>query len=140
MPPDLPGTYALCEEMFVKLISEEKHSFRVFPSWAHLAEELMTEYLHKNGDFILPLNFGSYERAHRIFNKPLYEFKPKIETTDGGMELTVANRYYGSPDVHFHPIDVAVMIKLQRIAGHVGYANPEISVVNTPSSQLVSGG
>jgi hypothetical protein len=130
LPPNLPDTYTLSEEMFVKLIAKEGLSFRVFPSWMHLAEALATEYLCKHGGSILPENFGHNEKAQRIFSKPLYEFKPEIENIDIGVKLRVSNRYYGSSEIHFQPIDVIVTIKLQRIAGHVGYANPEISVTD----------
>lgn len=100
-----------------------------FASWVHLAEALTNEYLQINGKLILPKNFGPTENARNIFNKPVYEFNPKLETTANGVNLTVSNRYYGSSHVNFQPIDVVLTIKLQRIAGHFGYAKPEISLI-----------
>lgn len=143
LPSDLPDTYTLGEEMFVKLISDEQLSFRVFPSWKHLAEALTCEYLQKHGNLALSLNFGDYKKARYMFNKPLYEFKPKIETIDNKIKLTVTNRYYGSHDVHFqsidHSIDIVIKIELTRIAGYVGYSDPEISVIDI-SNQSISQG
>lgn len=136
LPPDLPDTYTLGEEMFVKLIAEKELLFKVFPSWSHFTEALTTEYLCKQGVSILPKNFGYYEKAHRVFSKPLYEFKPEIENIDGGIKIITSNKYYCSSDIHFQSIDVTIMIKLQRIAGHVGYARPEISIIDT-SNQLI---
>jgi len=137
LPSDLPDIYTLSEEMFAWLISEEKLSFRIFPSWAHLAEALTTEYLKKQRNLILPLNFKS-ENASLIFNKPLYEFNPKVETTGSEVKLIVSNRYYVSNNISFlGSIDIKIAIKLHRIAGHIGYANAEISLIDC-SSQTFS--
>jgi hypothetical protein len=137
LPSELPDTYTLGESMLVFLASENRLSGRSFASWAHLAEVLTTEYLQKHGDLILPLNFRPYEKARNIFNKPLYEFKPKIEITDNEVKLTVTNRYYGSQNVNFQAIDVRLAINLQRIAGYVGYKNAEICLIDS-SNQLFS--
>lgn len=128
LPPNLPDTYALSQEMFEKLTVEKGLSFRVFPSWEHLAKELTKEYLCKQGDFLLSARFGHNEKARNIFSKPLYEFKPKIEIVNNSVELSFSNRYYSSSELHFQPIDVNVIIKLHRVVGYVGYANPEILV------------
>lgn len=133
---DLPDIYTLGEEMFVKLISEGNFSFRPFASWTHLTEVLTTEYLQKHGDFLLPLNFGPYEKARRIFSKPLYEFQPKVDAANEGIKLTVTNRYYGSEDVHFQSVDVTLSIKLERIAGHVGFSVPDISVIDVNNQSI----
>ncbi|HAT1765741.1 TPA: hypothetical protein ACMY2T_002136 [Legionella pneumophila] len=130
LPPELPDTYTLGEEMFTFLAAKKMLVANSFASWKHLAEALTNEYLHKNGTLILPPNFGDSENARNIFNKPVYEFNPKIESIDNEVKLTVFNRYYGSSYVHFQPIDVVLTIKLQRIAGHFGYAKPEISLMD----------
>ncbi|STX39848.1 hypothetical protein [Legionella feeleii] len=135
LPSGLPDAYTLGEEMFACLASEGRLAGRFFASWEHLAEVLTNEYLQKNGNSILPINFGPYEKARHIFNKPIYEFNPKIETTGNGIKLTATNKYYGSSDVHFQSIDLAITITLQRIAGYIGYANPEISIIDI-SNQL----
>lgn len=129
LPSDLPDTYTLGEEMFTFLTAQKMLVANSFASWVHLAEALTNEYLQINGNLILPKNFGPTENARSIFNKPVYEFNPKLETTANGVKLTVSNRYYGSSHVNFQPIDVVLTIKLQRIAGHFGYAKPEISLI-----------
>lgn len=130
LPSDLSDTYTLGEQMFVKLISEEKLSFRVFPSWTHLAEALTTEYLKKQGSLILSQNFQR-KNASIIFNKPLYEFNPKVETVDSEVKLIVSNRYYVSNNISFlGSINIKIAIKLHRVAGHIGYANAEISLID----------
>ncbi|MHA3126752.1 hypothetical protein [Legionella pneumophila] len=129
LPSDLPDTYVLGEGMFTFLAAQKMLVANSFPSWIHLSETLTTEYLQKNGHLILPRNFGPFEQAGNIFNKPLYDFNPDIETTSNGVKITVSNRYYGSSHINFQPIDVVLKIKLQRIAGHFGYAKPEISLI-----------
>lgn len=133
---DLPDIYILGEEMFVKLISEGNFSFRSFASWTHLAEVLTTEYLQDQGDILLPLNFGLYEKARHIFSKPQYEFPPKIDVTNEGINLTVTNRYNGSQDVNFKAVDVMLSIKLQRVAGHVGFSKPDISIIDVSNHSI----
>ncbi|HAT8370119.1 hypothetical protein SC826_11920 [Legionella pneumophila serogroup 1] len=129
LPSDLPDTYTLGEEMFTFLAAQKMLVANSFGSWVHLAEALTNEYLQINGNLILPKNFGPTENARSIFNKPVYEFNPKLETTADGVKLTVSNKYYGSSHVNFQPIDVVLTIKLQRIAGHFGYAKPEICLI-----------
>lgn len=129
LPSDLPDTYILGEEMFTFLAAQKMLVANSFPSWRHLSEALTKEYLQKNGHLILPRNFGPFEKAHNIFNKPLDDFNLGIETTDNDVKIKVSNRYYGSNHVNFQFIDVVLTIKLQRIAGHFGYAKPEISLI-----------
>ncbi|HEO1393689.1 TPA: hypothetical protein ACXYKE_002104 [Legionella pneumophila] len=129
LPSDLPDTYTLGEEMFTFLAAQKMLVGNSFASWVHLAKALTNEYLQINGNLILPKNFGPSENARSIFNKPVYEFNPKLEATENGVKLTLSNRYHGSSHVHFHPIDVVLTIKLRRIAGHFGYAKPEISLI-----------
>ncbi|MFO3392183.1 hypothetical protein SCZ83_02005 [Legionella pneumophila serogroup 8] len=136
LPSGLPDTYTLGEEMFTFLAAQKMLVGSAFPSWVHLAEALTNDHLQKNGNIILPPNFGASENACNIFDKPVYEFKPKIESIDNEVKLTVSNRYYGSSYVHFQPIDVVLTIKLQRIAGHFGYAKPEISLVDISSQPV----
>lgn len=137
LPSDLPDTYTLGEEIFAKLISEEKFSFRVFPSWAHFAEAATAEYLKKQGSLILSQNFR-HENASIIFNKPLYEFNPKVEITGSEVQLIVSNRYYFSNNISFlGSIDIKIAIKLHRVAGYIGYANAEISLIDC-SCQMLS--
>lgn len=130
LPFDLPETSILVEAMYTFLLSEMKLSCRIFPAWEHLAEALTNAYLQKYGDFIL-----SYKKIKYIFDKPLYEFNPKIISIDNEILLTVTNRYYHLSEVHFQHIDLEIMIKLQRVAGQIGYAKPDISVVDV-SNQL----
>ncbi|RUR17660.1 hypothetical protein ELY21_10955 [Legionella sp. km535] len=129
LPSDLPDSYTLGEEMFTFLAARKMLVANSFGSWVHLAEALTNEYLQINENLILPKNFAPTENARSIFNKPVYEFNPKLETTADGVKLTVSNKYYGSSHVNFQPIDVVLTIKLKRIAGHFGYAKPEISII-----------
>ena len=137
LPSNLPDTYTLGESMLVFLASEGKLSGRSFASWEHLSNALYTEYLQKHGDLILPSNWGLYEEARNIFNKPVYEFQPQIESTDNRIKITVTKRYQGLSEVHFQPLDVSITITLRRITGYIGYANPEISILDY-SNQSVS--
>lgn len=125
LPSNLPDSYALGEALAPAI--GEVFRGRVFPSFAHLSETLTGEHLQRHGRSLLSANFGPFEKVHSIFSKPLYEFNPRIDITDDGVTLTVPNRYYGSADVHFHPIDVTITIKLKRVAGHVGYSLSKIS-------------
>ncbi|HAU0965788.1 TPA: hypothetical protein JBH79_01205 [Legionella pneumophila] len=129
LPSDLPDTYILGEEMFAFLAAQKMLVANSFTSWIHLSDALTKEYLQKHGHLILPRNFGPFEKAHNIFNKPLDDFNLCIETTDNDVKIKVSNRYYGSNHVNFQSIDVVLTIKLQRIAGHFGYAKPEISLI-----------
>jgi hypothetical protein len=130
LPSDLPDTSKLGEEMFTCLISEGYFSGRPFGAWKHLVDVLTTEYLLKHGDSVLSINFGPNEIARTTFNKPVYEFIPKLETTGNGVKLVVTKMRYASSDINFQSIDISATIKLQRIAGHVGYAKPEITVTD----------
>nr|WP_106184045.1 hypothetical protein [Legionella pneumophila] len=136
LPSDLPDTYTLGEEMFTFLAAQKMFIGNSFASWMHLAKALTNEYLQINGSLILPKNFGPTENARNIFNKPVSDFNPKLETTDNGVKLTVSNRYYGSSHVHFQPIDIVLTIKLKRIAGHFGYAKPEITLIDISSQPV----
>jgi hypothetical protein len=141
LPADLPDIYALGEEMFVKLISQENLSFRVFASLAHLAEILTTEYLHKHGDLILPPKFKMSQTSNDIFFKPQYEFNPEIITSDSDLELIVTNTYSTENTVRFQgSIDIKVAIRLHRIAGRVGYSRADISFVGGSSQALSQSG
>lgn len=128
LPADLPDTDILGKEMFAYLVSEGKVSGRFFASWEVLAEECMTEYLQNRGDLILPFNLWRNENAHDFFSKPLHKFNPKIEMVDDEVKVIVNNTYQGSGSVHFEKINLSVIIKLHRVAGHVGFSNAEISV------------
>lgn len=127
---NLLDIYTLGEEMFVKLISEGNFSFRSFASWAHLTAVLATEYLQKRGDLILPSKVRLYEKFSDFFKKPLYEFNPQIETTNSGVGLIVSNKYQAPNNVRLQgSIEIKFAIKLQRIAGYVGYSNAEVTVI-----------
>jgi hypothetical protein len=130
LPLDLPDTYSLGEELYVGLIFKKRFTGRSFGVWRHLVEVLATEYLMNNRSSILSTKFRFREKALYLFNKPLYEFNPKVETSDQGTKLTVTNRYYSSSGIHFQPIDVLVTIELKRVAGYVGFGEPKISVLD----------
>jgi len=128
LPADLPDTHTLVEGILAYLASEGKISGRFYASWEVFSKECMTEYLKNRGDLILPFNFWRNESAHDFFNKPLYEFKPKIERIGDQVKVIVNNLYQGSRGIYFEKIDLSVIINLRRVAGYVGFSNAEITV------------
>ncbi len=133
LPLGLRDTYTLGEEMFVYLASGGKYIGRSFASWIHLFEVLAYDYLIKNSASVLSSSFWHNEKVNNIFSKPLYEYKLDIENTSNSIKLTGTNRYCSTSNINFRYIDLAITIKLQRISGYVGYANPEITVTNITS-------
>lgn len=129
LPDDLPNTYILAVEMHGYLISAGALSLRPFPTWGHLAEAMFDESMQNCGGLISTSKSTLNDNVEIMYNKPLYEYKPNVESTVDGVKLTVSNRFYRSADHFFQPIDVTFEIRLNRVAGHVGYANPEISIV-----------
>ncbi|TAL65475.1 MAG: hypothetical protein EPN84_01525 [Legionella sp.] len=127
LPPDLPDNSILGEALFTCLTLEGQFSGRPFAGWKHLIDILTTEYLLQRGSSILSINFGLNEIAHSNFDKPTNEYIPVPDITGNGVTLTT-NMRYAENDTNSESIDIIVTIKLQRIAGHIGYANPEISV------------
>lgn len=127
LPSDLPDNSILGEELFTYLTLEKYFSGRPFAAWKHLVDILATEYLLKHASSILSINFGLNEIAHSNFDKPTAEYIPVPDITGDGVTLTAKMRY-AENDINSQAIDIIVTIKLQRIAGHIGYANPNISV------------
>jgi hypothetical protein len=140
LPSDLSDSHKLNEELSGFLVSQCKHSDIFFKSWKHLAEAFTTEYLQKNRRMILSVNFWPSEITSNIFNKPLDEFNPKIEATDNGTKLIVTNRYEGLYHSQSQSIEVAMAIELYRIAGHIGYAKAEISLIDASVQSFAQSG
>lgn len=120
---ELPHTSFLAEETFVYLALIGAFSGRSFGTWGSLAESLTTEYLQKNSKVIFP---ASYAQQY-LFNKPLYEFSPKMEMTSKGIKLTVENTYY---DRDFQILDLKLSIELLRTAGHIGFSIGKVLVTH----------
>lgn len=127
LPSDLPNNSILGEEFFTYLTLEEYFSGKVFAAWKDLVDILATEYLLKHASSMLPINFGLNKIAHSNFDKPTDEYIPVPDITGNGITLTT-NMRYAENDINSQAIIIIVTIKLQRIAGHIGYANPNISV------------
>lgn len=124
LPSDLPGTSILNEKLFTCLISEGWFSGKPFGMWKHLADILITDHLLKHGGSILSMDFGRNEIAHSKFDKPSDEYSLIPNIAGNAVKLVVNNLQYASS------IDISATIKLRRVAGHVGYANPEISIID----------
>lgn len=125
LPSGMLDTYTL-NEALIPVIAQAYRG-RIFASFTDLTEVLTSEYLQKHGSSMLPANFGPFEKAPHIFSRPIFEFNPQIQKTNDGVRVTATNRYYGSVDLHFPSVDILMSIKLQRIAGHVGYTLLDIT-------------
>ena len=130
LPPDLPDTPILGEELFTCLISEGWFSGKSFGAWKHFVDISTTDYLLKHGSSILSIPFGKNEIAHSSFDKPVYEYNPVLDATDNKVKLVVTNLIYASNDINSQSIDITATIKLRRVAGHVGYSDHEISIID----------
>lgn len=115
LSPDLPSTYALSEGVYGGLVAEKWVLGKIWPTYEALAAFLADEYMRQQG----------LERAYR---GPVRE-GVGIEREDGGVRLVV-RRFYQLPlvDGGVQEENVTTTVRLPRIAAHIGYANPEISV------------
>lgn len=128
LPLELPETFIIAEELFTRLISEGWFLGKSFGMWKHLADILITDHLLKYGSSILSMDFGRNEIAHSKFDKSGDEYNLIPDITGLAVKLVVNNLRYASSNDDFQSIDISAAIKLKRIAGHVGYSNPEISI------------
>lgn len=127
LPLNLPDNRILGEELFVYLISKCHFSGKTFAVWKEFADVLGTDYLLKHGNSILPFNFGPNEIVHCDYYKRVYECVPVTDVTGSDVKLST-NIRYSSSKINHESIDIRVNIKLQRIAGQIGYSNPDVSV------------
>lgn len=118
LPSDLPDTDTLREWFYSSLLTEEWFASKFHPNYKKLAEDITCTYLRKNQVYYSPLNEGL-----------------DIERDDDCIRLTVHQLYYVQKQMvsylslynKIHQANITITILLKRIAGHVGYAEPEIS-------------
>ncbi len=135
LPTDGVRADRICKELVTFL--ELKLSYRFFETWQQLSEYFTKMYLKEHKDWVLPLNFRLQEDVSNIFDCPQREFSPEVKITGSGVELIVANSYSISNVPRFQgDIETKISIKLQRIAGHIGYSNAEISFLDGSSHSL----
>lgn len=126
LSPELPDSYILSEGVYSGLISEKlllkKPWPTIWPTYEMLAAALTDEYLRQQ----------SMQYAHY---KPTGE-GVKVEHSSEGMLLTV-NRFYQVDEFdtlyqrmdepHIINVYLRTIIKLPRVAAHIGYGMPHIT-------------
>jgi hypothetical protein len=115
LPADLPNTYGLTEGVYGGLIAEKWMLGKIWPTYETLATFLADEYIRQQG-------------LERVYRYPIKE-GVKVQREDDSVQLIVL-RFYQIPliDGGVQEVDMTTIIKLTRVAGHIGYADPEISV------------
>lgn len=94
-------------------------------------------------EFALSLthNYHNQKQLNKIYITPVYE-EVKIEISNEGILLQVipfhnqlsSSEYINDPSLQYKNISTAILttIWLKRIAGHIGYAEPEINTRSIP--------
>ncbi len=115
LSPDLPDTYTLAEGAYLGLISEKWILSKIWPTYELLATSLADEYLRQ-------------QNIEGIYRAPVRE-DVKVERENNGVRMIVL-RFYQVPrdEGGVHEVNIITTIRLPRVAGHIGYANPEISM------------
>lgn len=115
LSPDLPDTYILAEGAYLGLVSEKWVLSKPWPTYELLATSIADQYLHQ-------------QNLERIYSRPIRE-GVKVEREQESTKLTVFRFYQLPRDAGgVHEVNIITTIKLPRVAGHIGYANPEVSV------------
>jgi len=121
LPPELPDTNTLREWFYLGLLGEKWFASKFWPNYEKLATFLADEYLREN-------------RMEKVYRSPVGEGL-KVERGEDSMRLIVL-RFYQIPtekimldgSIYVHEANITTTIQLQRMAGYIGYAKPEISV------------
>lgn len=115
LPADLPNTHGLTEGVYGGLIAEKWLLGKIWPTYETLATFLADEYIRQQG-------------LERVYRHPVRE-GVKVEREEDGVQLIVL-RFYQLPltEGGVQEVDIITTIKLARVAGHIGYTDPEISV------------
>lgn len=115
LSPDLPDTYALAEEVYSALITEQWLLSQPWPTYEYLAISLADQYLRQQG-------------MEKVYRAPVRE-DVKVEREPNSVCMVVS-RFYQIPRTEggVHEANVTTGIRLPRLAAHIGYADPEISV------------
>lgn len=112
---DLPDTYTLGEGVYSPLISEKWITSTPWPVFELLAKALADEHLRLNN------LAGSYR-------SPVRE-GVKIERREDSVQLIVLRSYQlFMTSSSVQEVKITTSINLPRIAGHIGYGKPEVSV------------
>lgn len=119
LPPELPDTCSLVEVVYTLLLAEKWLISTPWSTYKQLATSLADNYLIQN-------------TMDKVYRAPVGEgFKEEI--VDNSMHLIVTRFYQVLtesmfPGVSVHETNIITNIKLQRFAGHIGYAKHEIYV------------
>ena len=115
LPADLPDSYTLGEAVYTPLFSDEfwASDYPPFRSVKALAKHLVE-------------SSDSYQAVFGVFNIP-YEHIVDAKTTDNELTLKVSHCYKVSEQEM--SVNGVTTIRLPRVAGHIGYGEPDISVV-----------
>lgn len=112
---ELPDTYILSEGVYSSLISEKWLLKKPWPTYDMLAAALTDEYMRQQG-------------MKYIHYKLVGEGVKKTDSYDG-VVLTVS-RFYQIPEFDeplTHNVYITAVIKLHRVAAHIGYGITDIS-------------
>jgi hypothetical protein len=128
LPPDLPDTNEL--------------SVIVYTSLAHLTKNLSKFWSHHDLERQMMILAHDYQRQPHL--KEIYpstlSHKIDIETNADGIRFTFFPFYNLSfQGTKIQYLKTSTTVWLQRIAGHIGYAKPEISCIPTPFSKFDAG-
>jgi len=120
LPLFLPNNYILGTEMWTGLIAKKRWALsKPWPAFASLASSLADEILRQN-------------LREEMHYRPTGE-GAKVERQGGSVLMTT--RFYQIPKGGGVTVDnrhMTVTITLPRVAGHIGYGQPEISIRITP--------
>lgn len=115
LPPQLPDSYTLGEAVYVALFDEEYWTsqyppFRSFPK--------MTEYLLKNSE--------TFNHCFKFYSDIKMRHIIKISEADHCVEISVLHTHL----IHTGETQAVgqTMISLRRIAGKIGFSEPQVSV------------
>lgn len=127
LPSKLPDTYSLSETVFTCLLAEKLLVITPWPTYEELAKFLADDYLRQH-------------QMEKFYRNPVGE-GIKIESVENGIRLIVLRFYQIPTQVIFeapvYEANITTTIWLQRIAGHIGYAKPEVSIQIDPLSKQV---
>lgn len=118
LPLNLPDTYTLTEWIYTPLLTEKLIVSNIWSHHEQLAKFFADKYLRQN-------------QMNKSYYNPIRE-GVTLEVVDNYMRLNV-KRFYQMPienpfeGMVYEANIITTTIILNRIAAHIGYANPEIS-------------